>query len=145
MISDRKADQKSLMRTKVRLFVFYYIAHASPQPFSNYTIAIIANHHPSQWFPVQSTHTSAAILFCDITKSSENVIADIVHWKSYHCTTVSVSYLTWLNGVSVLMVGRHSLMPGLGYATGCNIETSEVGSLLLNCMIQYTSVKVKVA
>ena len=47
------------MRTKVRLFVFYYIAHASPQPFSNYTIAIIANHHPSQWFPVQSTHTSA--------------------------------------------------------------------------------------
>ena len=74
------------MRTKVRLFVFYYIVHASPQPFSNYTIAIIANHHPSQWFPVQSTHTSAVILFCDITKSSENVIADIVHYvRTYVC------------------------------------------------------------
>ena len=44
-----------------------YFAHASPQPFFNYTTAIIANHHLSQWFPVQSPHTSAAILFCDIT------------------------------------------------------------------------------
>ena len=78
------------MHTKVRLFVFYYIAHASPQPFSNYTIAIIANHYPTQWFPVQSTHTSAAILFCDITKSSENVIADIVHC---HASGVSLTFL----------------------------------------------------
>jgi len=67
------------MHTKVRLFVFYYIAHASPQPLFIYTTAIIANHHLSQWFPVQSPHTSAAILFCDIPKSSENIIADIVH------------------------------------------------------------------
>ena len=75
------------MRTKVRLFVFYCIAHASPQPFFNYTTAIIANHHLFQWFPVQSPHTSAAIFFCDITKSSENVIADIVHclWNGEKC------------------------------------------------------------
>ena len=45
----------------------------------NYITTIIANHHLSQWFPVQSPQTSVAILFCDITKSSENVIADIVH------------------------------------------------------------------
>jgi len=67
------------MHTKVRLFVFYYVAHASPQPLFNYTTAIKANHHLSQWLLVQSPHTSVAILFCDITKSSENVIADIVH------------------------------------------------------------------
>ena len=48
-------------------------------PLANHTTAIIANHHPSQWFPVQSAHTSVAILFCVITKSSENVIVDIVH------------------------------------------------------------------
>ena len=70
------------MHTKVRLFVFYYIAHASPQPFFNYTTAIIANHHLSQWFPVQSPHTSVAILFCHITKLSENVITDIIHYLS---------------------------------------------------------------
>jgi len=69
------------MCTKVHLFVFYYIAYALPQPFFNYTTAIIVNHHLSQWFPVKSPHTSAAILFCDITKLSENVIADIVHLK----------------------------------------------------------------
>jgi len=80
------------MHTKVRLFVFYYIAHASPQPFFNYTTAIIANHHPSQWFPVQSTHTSTAVLFCDITKSSENVIADIVHYlSSYMCAILKAT------------------------------------------------------
>ena len=41
---------------------------------------IMVNHYLSQWFPVQSPHTVAAILFCDITKPEENVIVDITHY-----------------------------------------------------------------
>ena len=46
--------------------------------------------------PVQSPYTSAAILFCDITKPEENVISNIVYslhlktamFKDLHATTV---------------------------------------------------------
>jgi len=46
---------------------------------SRFINVIIENYHLFQWLPVQGPHTIMAILFCDITKSSENVNADIVH------------------------------------------------------------------
>ena len=80
MISDRKADRPNTLNAyKNTLICIYYIAHASPQPFSNYTNAIIAKRTTSHNDSLYKLPTLAAILFCDITKSSENVIADIVH------------------------------------------------------------------
>jgi len=80
MTSNRKADQKSLMRAKIRSYEFNYTVYISPQPFLIFINVIIVNYYLTQWFPVQSPHTSTAILFYDIKKPQENDIADIVHF-----------------------------------------------------------------
>ena len=61
------------MCTKLCSYGFNYIAFTSPQPFFDLIDIIIMNHYLSLWFPVQSLHTIAAILFCDITKTTLQV------------------------------------------------------------------------
>ena len=61
------------------MLYYIYIVYASPQPLFDFINVIIENYHLFQWLPVQGPHTSMAILLCGITKSSENVISDIVH------------------------------------------------------------------
>ena len=39
--------------------------------------------------PCTKSHTSTAILFCDITKPLENDIVDIVHYKSKKCALLN--------------------------------------------------------
>ena len=82
MTSNRKADQKSSMRTKLHLYGFSYTTYTSPQPLFDFINVIIVNHNLSQWFPVQSPHTIVAILFCDITKPEE---VGHAHMSTYIC------------------------------------------------------------
>jgi len=58
---------------------FHCVVYVSPQSFFDFINVIMANCHLSQWLPVQSPHTSMAICFGGIMKSSENVIVGIVH------------------------------------------------------------------
>ena len=54
-----------------------YTVYTSPWPFFDFITVTIVNQYLSQWFPIQSPHTSAVILFYDIMKSEENVISNI--------------------------------------------------------------------
>ena len=60
MTFNRKADTRSLMRTKVCPYDFNYTVYKLLGPFS--TIKTLS-YYLSQWFPVQDPHTSTAILF----------------------------------------------------------------------------------
>ena len=68
-------------------YVLHYIPYASPSPFFEFINAIIAKRYLAQYLSVQSPHSTAAILFCDIidntrnvVTTSRNVIADIAHY-----------------------------------------------------------------
>lgn len=62
--SNRQADQKS---SKVHSTIFF-----------NFINIIIAKYYLSQQLSAQSLYTSMAVFFCDITKSSENVMVDLL-------------------------------------------------------------------
>jgi len=53
------------------------------QKYAHLYCIILYMPHPQPFFDYSCSHTSTAILFCDITKSSENVIVDIILYELY--------------------------------------------------------------
>ena len=68
LMNIKKSKGPSMNQTQLGLFVLHYILNASPSPFFEFINDIIGKHYLTQYLPVQSLHTSKAILFCDIGK-----------------------------------------------------------------------------
>ena len=110
MTSNKKADRKSSLHTKIRSYGFNYTVYASPWPLFDFINAIIVNQYIFQWFPVQSPHTSTAILFCDITKPEENYISNIADTNNRFCDRYYYTNLMNLELYKVVNHYKHQAM-----------------------------------